>query len=104
MSEYQYYEFQAVDRPLTNQQIRELRSYSSRADITGTAFSVEYNWGDFKGNPVQWMEQYFDAIVHVANWGSRWFMLRVPSDQLEPETVPEYYPDDCRSFPLRDNN
>ena len=32
MSEYQYYEFQAVDRPLTQEQIIELRGYSSRAD------------------------------------------------------------------------
>jgi hypothetical protein len=45
MSEYQYYEFRAVDRPLTNQQIRDLRRYSSRAEITATTFSVEYDWG-----------------------------------------------------------
>ncbi|MBI5525181.1 MAG: hypothetical protein HY897_02525 [Deltaproteobacteria bacterium] len=31
MSEYQYYEFQAVDRPLADEEIRELRSYSTRA-------------------------------------------------------------------------
>jgi hypothetical protein len=31
MSEYQYYEFQALDRPLTQEQISELRAYSSRA-------------------------------------------------------------------------
>jgi hypothetical protein len=31
MSEYQYYEFQALDRPLTQEQISELSAYSSRA-------------------------------------------------------------------------
>src|SRR5207249_833235 len=76
MSEYQYYEFRAVDRPLTNEHMLELRGYSSRAEITATTFSVEYNWGDFKGDPRRWMEQYFDAFLHLANWGSRWFMLR----------------------------
>jgi len=30
MSEYQYYEFQALDRPLTEKEMRELRSYSTR--------------------------------------------------------------------------
>ena len=30
MSEYQYYEFQAIDRPLSEQEIRELRVYSTR--------------------------------------------------------------------------
>lgn len=33
MSEYQYYEFQAVDRCLTEEEMSELRRFSSRADI-----------------------------------------------------------------------
>jgi hypothetical protein len=33
MSEYQYYEFQAIDRSLTDRQMRELRAISSRAEI-----------------------------------------------------------------------
>lgn len=32
MSEYQYYEFQAIDRPLTEREMRELRAISSRDD------------------------------------------------------------------------
>jgi hypothetical protein len=43
MSEYQYYEFQAVDRPLTPEQISDLRAYSSRAQITASSFIVVYN-------------------------------------------------------------
>ena len=34
MSEYQYYEFRAVDRPLTKQEMGALRAISSRAEIT----------------------------------------------------------------------
>ena len=34
MSEYQYYEFLALDRPLTEKERAELRSISTRADIT----------------------------------------------------------------------
>ncbi|MDH3316099.1 MAG: hypothetical protein OER43_10075 [Gammaproteobacteria bacterium] len=41
MSEYQYYEFQAIDRPLTQSQMRELRSVSTRATITPTRFVNE---------------------------------------------------------------
>jgi hypothetical protein len=51
MSEYQYYEFQAVDRPLTQEQMSELRAYSSRAQITPSSFVNVYHWGSFKGNP-----------------------------------------------------
>ena len=57
LSEYQYYEFQAIDRPLTQSQIQELRRYSTRATITPTRFVNEYHWGSFKGNPVAWMEK-----------------------------------------------
>ena len=39
MSEYQYYEFQAIDRPLTQQQMAELRAVSTRARITATSFT-----------------------------------------------------------------
>jgi hypothetical protein len=36
VSEYQYYEFLALDRPLTDKQRAELRKLSSRAEITAT--------------------------------------------------------------------
>ena len=42
MSEYQYYEFRALDRPLTQAQMGELRAYSSRAQITSTGFVNVY--------------------------------------------------------------
>jgi len=50
MSEYQYYEFKAVDKPLTEKDMQALRNLSTRARITPTSFVNEYNWGDFKGN------------------------------------------------------
>jgi hypothetical protein len=44
LSEYQYYEFQAVDRPLTSAQQDELRALSTRARITATSFVNHYEW------------------------------------------------------------
>ena len=49
MSEYQYYEFQALDRPLTQREMRELRKHSTRATINDTRFVNHYEWGNFKG-------------------------------------------------------
>lgn len=85
MSEYQYYEFQALDRPLTKSEMNELRGYSTRAVITSTRFTNYYEWGSFKGNPSKWMEKYFDAFLHVANWGSHELMLRLPRRALDPK-------------------
>ena len=76
MSEYQYYEFLALDQPLTAEQRAELRSISSRAEITATRFVNEYQWGDLKGDPLQMVKEYFDAFLYLANWGTRQVMCR----------------------------
>ena len=64
MSEYQYYEFVVVDRLLTPQQQAELRNQSSRATISSSSFVNEYHWGDLRGDPLDWMQRYFDAHVY----------------------------------------
>ncbi|MGM0427883.1 MAG: hypothetical protein ACQEQ7_11675 [Thermodesulfobacteriota bacterium] len=87
MSEYQYYEFLAIERPLTTDEMTELRALSTRATITPVSLRNEYNWGDFKGNPKRLMERYFDAHVYVANWMTAIFMMRLPIEALTRETV-----------------
>jgi len=90
MSEYQYYEFQAIDRPLSEAEMRELRARSSRATITPTRFANFYNWGDLNARPSEWMAKYFDAFLYLANWGSRRLMFRLPAHLLELETAERY--------------
>jgi hypothetical protein len=90
MSEYQYYEFLALDRPLTAKQRAELRSISSRAEITATRFTNEYQWGDLNGDPLQMVKEYFDAFLYLANWGTRQVMFRLPRGVLDPETARPY--------------
>ncbi|MBQ1060907.1 hypothetical protein [Micromonospora sp. C41] len=97
MSEYQYYEFTAVDRPLTGRERAELRSLSTRADITATSFVNTYEWGDFKGDPRTLMERYFDAHLYLTNWGTRQLMLRLPKHVLDPATVSQYCQGDSAS-------
>ena len=87
MSEYQYYEFIAIDEPLTPKQMAELRSRSSRANITPTSFVNDYQWGNLKGDPVDWMRRYFDAHVYVANWCTCSLYLRVPRGAFDAETL-----------------
>lgn len=90
MSEYQYYEFQAIDRPLSAREQEELRALSSRARITATSFVNEYNFGDFRGRPEALMERHFDLFLYVANWGSRRFMMRLPRRFLDEATAGPY--------------
>jgi hypothetical protein len=67
MSEYQCYEFVALDRPLTSKQMAELRAISTRAEITPTRLWNEYQWGDLKADPAKLVERYFDAHMYFAN-------------------------------------
>lgn len=90
MSEYQYYEFAAVDQPLSKQQQAELRALSSRATITASGFRNEYHWGDLKGDPSDWMQRYFDAHVYSASWSSCSFVLRLPKSALDPAALACY--------------
>jgi hypothetical protein len=78
VSEYQYYEFVALDRPLTVAEMAELRSISTRAQITPTRFFNEYQWGDLKADPAELLARYFDVHVYFANWGTRRLMFRLP--------------------------
>lgn len=78
MSEYQYYEFAAIDQPLTRADMTKLRAVSTRAEITPTGFVNHYEWGDLKADPADWMRRYFDAFVYTANWCSCRLALRVP--------------------------
>jgi hypothetical protein len=90
VSEYQYYEFQAIDRPLDERAMAALRAITSRAHITPTSLVNVYHWGDFKGDPNRLMDQYFDAHLYVANWGTRRLMLRLPARAFPPASARPY--------------
>ena len=104
MSEYQYYEFQAIDRPLTVKEMTELRSYSTRARITATSFINDYSWGNFKGDEDSWMEKYFDAFLYLANWGTHILKLRLPSRLLSLKTARSYCSDAGRTMFVSEKN
>jgi hypothetical protein len=87
MSEYQYYEFLAIDRPPTSEEMAALRTVSTRAHITPVSFTNEYHWGNFKGDPEKLMERFLDAHVYVANWSTAVFMVRLPIEALAKETA-----------------
>ena len=97
MSEYQYYEFAAVDRPLGARDLDTLRGLSTRAHITPTSFVNTYQWGSFKGDPRRLVERYFDAFLYLANWGTRELIVRLPARLVDPGTAQRYCSGDAVS-------
>ena len=87
MSEYQYYEFRAVDRPLDRAAQEALRSISSRARITATSFTNHYEWGDLKGDPRELVARWFDLHLYQSNWGTRRLIMRLPKHLLNRKDI-----------------
>jgi hypothetical protein len=90
MSEYQFYEFQALDSPLTPEAQAEIRRVSSRVQMTATSASFVYNYGDFRGNPYLVLAEYFDAMLYVTNWGTRQLMFRFPVGVIPDYVMSNY--------------
>ena len=90
MSEYQYYEFRAIDRPLNDRQMQELRAISTRAAISRTSFSNHYEYGDLKANPRDLLVKYFDASLYFANWLFLEVAFRYPKGAVEARALRRY--------------
>jgi hypothetical protein len=105
MSEYQYYEFQAIDRPLSEADREALRALSTRARITATSFTNSYEWGDFKGDPAKLMERWFDLHLYFANWGSRRLMVRLPKRLVDRHHLDAFLREvDCAELSVAGEN
>ena len=90
MSEYQYYEFRALDRLLTDRDMRELRAISTRAAISRTSFSNHYEYGDLKANPRDLLLNYFDASLYFAHWLYAEVAFKYPKAAVDVKTLRRY--------------
>ena len=90
MSEYQYYEFQTIDRPLDEKERGEIASWSSRTVPTSTQAIFTYSYSDFPKSPKRVVEKYFDAMLYFSNWGSKRLMFRFPRCIIDAEIFRSY--------------
>ena len=98
MSEYQYYEFQTLDRPLTEDEQAEISKLSSRVALTSTQAVFTYQFGDFPARAEEILERYFDALLYLANWGTRRLMFRFPKALIDIAQVQSYAVEDIIEF------
>jgi hypothetical protein len=86
-----YYEFRAVGRHLTEQQMLELRAKLPRAEVTSDSLVLD-QWSDLTEHPIfksarETVSRYFDAGLHFRQNGSRTLWLRLPvvlAQQIAP--------------------
>jgi hypothetical protein len=94
MSEYQFYEFQAIDRPLTAEEQSYIHSLSSRVKLAGGNAQFTYSYGDFRGKVEDVLDRCFDMMVYVANFGVRQLLIRLPKAIVDPKTFAPYCSED----------
>jgi SOS-response transcriptional repressor LexA len=98
MSEYQRYEFMTIDRPLTRAQLDVVNDLSSHITASATHALIEYNWGDFRHDPIDVLYKYFDGFLYWANWGAPELGLRFPHGALPADLFEGYDLDDFLAF------
>ena len=98
MSEYQYHEWQTVDRLLTPAEQAEIERLSSHIEVSASRAWVEYHWSDFKHDPRQVLLDYFDGYFYMANWGTRILMFRFPKGLVDEAPIEPYLLDEVITF------
>ena len=98
MSEYQRYEFMTIDRPLTRAQLDAVNSLSSHIEASSTHALIEYQWGDFKHDPIKVLREFFDGFLYWANWGSPHLAFRFPRGILPADLIDGYDLEDFVTF------
>lgn len=97
MSEYQSYEFQALDRSLTSADQKYLHGLSSRVEITATSARFVYHYSDFRGDPIKVLEHCFDLMLYIASFGVRQLAIRLPKKLVNPFAFAPYCDTSCIS-------
>jgi len=101
MSEYQYYEWQTMDRPLSPSEREAVSGLSSHMEtVTPTQAIVSYSWGNFKHDSRQVLLQYFDAHLYMANWGTRRLLFRYPKSVIDSQAIQPYCREDFLTLEL----
>lgn len=97
MSEYQYYEFQAIDRALSEAEQTYIASLSRRVVLSPNRAVFTYSFGDFPEKLKKILQRYFDAMLYLANWGSKQLIFRLPRSVIGPEMIEPYCLEDTVS-------
>jgi hypothetical protein len=90
MSEFQCYQFKSFDRPLTEDERKEVGTWSSRAQVTSTSATFIYHYGSFRKSPESAVELYFDAMIYFANWGTRRLLFRLPASLIDAKALKKF--------------
>ena len=71
----------------------KIQNLSSRAQVSPHRAVFLYNYGDFRGKPVELVAQYFDIMFYIANWGTWQLIFRFPKAIVDAQWFQPYFLD-----------
>src|SRR5438105_143236 len=89
VSEYQYYEFVAVEGPISDKGLQYAQTCSSRAQVSRFRWQNVYHFGSFHGK-AETLLKYYDAHFYMANWGTVRLGLAFPAGSPPLEAIQPY--------------
>jgi len=90
MGSFEMHRFRAVDRPLTQKEMQEIDKWSSRFSPTSTGITYIYHYGSFKQDEFYAVSNYFDAMLHINNWGQVQLMFRFQKKLVDWKELKKY--------------
>lgn len=91
MSEYQYYEFCNINKPISSEVRTKMRALSSRTQTTTHSVAYTYNFGDFRGNPKELLAKYFDVFFYISNFGNLQLIFRYKKEDLDVNKIKTFF-------------
>ncbi|TXB53780.1 hypothetical protein FRY97_22040, partial [Phaeodactylibacter luteus] len=91
MSEYQYYEFYAIDKELTRKERKEVDNLSSRFSPTSRRAIFTYSYSSFRHDEESVLLKYFDFLLYLSNWGTKRIMYKIPKELVDYEEIKHYH-------------
>lgn len=103
MSQFQYYEFHAIDKTLSTEDLEAVRQISSRVRLSTHKAVFTYSYGSFRYKEEEVLLDHFDFMIYKASWGAKRIMLKFPEETVDYEllkkyriSVTDYYQQDIR--------
>jgi hypothetical protein len=100
MSQYQHYEFHAIDKPLDNEAMRAVNDMSSRVRLSPRKAVFTYSYSDFRYRVEDVLTDHFDFMFYIANWGTRRLMMKFPEEVVDYEKLIQYDTNEFDFFPI----
>lgn len=100
MSEYQYYEFYSLNKPLSKACQAEMQAISSSAKFGTHNVQYTYNSGNFSGDDEALLAEHFDVMFYMSKFGDFQLMFRYDPEDLNIEELEDFWMDDIVEFSM----